>query len=195
MKRNAAICGVALATLALSAGLARGDIMVKLDPSSSIVTLGDTFTVNILADIEAADAIVGWGIDVVFDLAFLSHNPASDVTIGPAFGAALVIPDGDELAGLVPFGFPPAPPVFGTDVLLATMTFQAIGLGTSSLVGGITALDPTEGFVKPGSPGTVLVPASFADGSVTVVPVPAPTATLLGLVGLSAVALVQRRAA
>ncbi len=188
MKRNTALT-VALATLFFTAGPAFGAISVSIEPSNSIVQVGDTFTVDILADITSIDAIVGWGMDLSFDSLILSHNPLTDVLIGPSFNAAPTL-DGDGLAGLLPFSPPPITGVSGSDVLLATMTFEASQTGTTSLLGGFTLGDLTEGFVQLGG-GQVDV--AFNGGLVQVIP--APTAAVLGLIGLAAVAMTKRRVA
>ena len=145
------ICvSVLLAALMLGAGgTAKADISVWLEPSSYVVGLGDIFTVDILADIPIADGIVGFGMDATFDALILGHDPVFDVSIGSSFDPAATL-DGDALAGTLPFGFPPPPPVSGDDVLLATMTFEALSLGTTSIDGGITVGDPLEGFALPG---------------------------------------------
>ncbi len=189
MKHNVAYYGIALAILALTAYPARAAISVSLEPSSSIVRVGETFTVDILADITSIDAIVGWGMDLSFNSLILSHNPLTDVLIGPSFNAAPTL-DGDGLAGLMPFSPLPVTGVSGDDVLLATLTFQAAQTGTAGLLGGFTIGDPTEGFVQLGG-GQVDVAISSALVQV----IPAPTAAVLGLVGLVAVVTVKRRAA
>ncbi len=185
MKRFAALFGI---TLALAGSPARAGISVSIEPSSSIVQVGDTFTVDILADITSIDAIVGWGMDLSFDSLILSHNPLTGVLIGPSFSAAPTL-DGDGLAGLLPFSPPPITGVSGNDVLLATVTFEATQTGTTDLLGGFTLGDLTEGFVQlGGSP----VDVAFNNGLVQVIP--APTAAVLGLIGLAAVVLTRRRA-
>jgi len=175
--------------LLVAAWPAAGDIVVTVQPSETVVEVGDYFTVDLLADIPLADAIVGWGMDLSFDGSILSHDPLVDVAIGPAFIPALA-PDGDKLAGLF-FGPPPPPPgLSGDDVLLATMTFEALMPGSTSLNGGITLGDPSEGFIGPGLPAPVRT-VLFSDASVTVIP--APAGVVLGLIGLGVVGWVKRR--
>ncbi len=188
MKRYTAFFGITLATLALAAHPAQAGISVSIMPSSSMVQVNDTFTVDILADITSIDAIVGWGMDLSFDSLILSHNPLTDVVIGPSFNAAPTL-DGDGLAGLLPFSPPPITGVSGDDVLLATLTFQATQTGASALLGGFTLGDLTEGFVQLGG-GQVDV--AFDGGLVQVIP--APTAALLGMIGLAGIAITKRHA-
>ncbi len=187
MKRYTVLFGLALATITLVNDTARAAISVSIEPSYTLVNVGETFTVDILADITSIDAIVGWGMDLSFDSLILSHNPLTNVLIGPSFSAAPTL-DGDGLAGLLPFSPPPITGVSGNDVLLATMTFQATQTGTTALAGGFTLSDLTEGFVQLGG-GQVDV--AFNGGLVQVIP--APTAAVLGLIGLAAVATTRRR--
>ncbi|MBU0618156.1 MAG: hypothetical protein KKI02_10600, partial [Planctomycetes bacterium] len=109
---------------------ASADIMVTLEPSYVDVAggVGGTATANIVADIPEADAILGWGLDLLVADAGIAG--ITNVAIGPLFNAAFA-PDGDELAGLA---FPEC--VFGTNVLLATVTFTGLADGECALVLG-----------------------------------------------------------
>lgn len=153
-------------------------VTVSFDPQDSIVFVGDFFTVDLVADIP--DPVLGWGLDVTFDTSVLD---LSGVTVGSAWFPTSGF-DGDALAAIA---FPT--PVSGDDILLATLTFDAIALGTSDLTASITLGDLTEGFpLAPPAP-----PGSFADvvfepASVNVVPEPATvllfSTGLIGLAGL-----------
>lgn len=149
---------------------------VSFQPSDSIVALGDTFSVDIFADFS--DPVLGWGLDISFDSSILLLNGTP--TLGALWEPASTM-DGDGLAGLA---FPT--PISGSNVLLATLSFDAIAFGTSDLLASVSKGDLTEGFP--------LVDGGFADfivipGSVTVVPVPAAVwlfgSGLIGLVGLA----------
>lgn len=145
-------------------------ITVSFDPSSSVIGgVGDIFTVDIVADIP--DPVLGWGLDVSFDTGVLD---LTGVAIDPLWFPGFA-PDGDGLAGLA---FPS--PIFGSDIVLATLTFEAIAVGLSDLVASVTPLDFTEGFplAPPALPGS-FAPITFVDGSVNVVPEPG-TFWLLG---------------
>lgn len=151
-------------------------VTVSFEPQYSVVFVGDVFAVDLVADIP--DPVLGWGLDVTFDTSVLD---LSGVTVDSAWFPTSGF-DGDGLAGLA---FPM--PVYGDDILLATLTFEAIALGTSDLTSNITLGDLTEGFP--------LFPTGFAEvtfqaGSVNAVPVPAtiPATILLfssGLIGLA----------
>jgi len=151
-------------------------VTVSFDPQDSIVQVGDTFTVDLMADLPAP--VVGWGLDVTFDSAILTQ--VGSPLIGPAWNPGFAM-DGDGLAGLA------FPAVSGSDILLATLTFEATALGTSDLMASITPFDLTEGFplAFPAPPGS-FADVVFETGSVS--PVPEPTTMLLvgsGLIGLA----------
>jgi hypothetical protein len=164
-------CTALLVGLLASPALA--GIVVSFDPPTQPWGAGGNASVNIVADIPEADAILGWGLDLG-----LSGNPASVVgspTIGPLFDPAFA-PDGDELAALVP----PPGAVFGTGVLLATLSLHTPTpdpYGITYLDASYTLGDLTEGFITENGFADV----SFVQGSIT--PEPASLA-LLGLLVL-----------
>jgi len=163
---------LALGAMAVSAS---AEIAVSVYPDSTVIDLNNPmppYYVDIVADISAADAIVGWGLDL--NLATPGVANWSLVAVGSAW-SGVASPDGDGLAGLA---FPSA--VSGDDVLLARVEVFPLGLGVTGIAPGVTLNDLTEGFVKLGGAS---VPASFTGGSVEVVPEPA-TLTLLALAGL-----------
>lgn len=105
--------------LMLTASAAQATIVVTFDPSTTDVSVGDTFTVNVLANADIADAFLAF--DIGFDL------DADSITLGSAFaapGASFF-----DVAGFVDnFPFPPLP-ISGADILLATLTFTATSAG------------------------------------------------------------------
>lgn len=119
-------------------------IIVRFDPPSTTVNLGDGFDVQLRADI--GDAVIGWGLDVGFDPGVLSVT--APPAIGPTWSAAYA-PDGDGLVGLA---FPDN--VTGNDILLATLHLKATTVGETDLVPSITTGDLAEGFA--------LYPTGFA---------------------------------
>lgn len=173
------------AMVALSAMGPRADaslVVTRFDPPSQTVVLGDTFTVNIVADIDMP--VVGWGLD------FVPLPPGVISLIGPpAIGAdwlSAFAPDGDGLAGLAS----PLPPIDGSvsgiGIVLATLSFSADAIGTTNVVASITPGDLTEGFaLDPTGFATV----TFQPGLVTVIPEPSSMLLLM----LGGVMLLYRR--
>lgn len=164
MKRMLPIMALAMAIASPAAA-----VTVRFEPGVTNVAAGQVFTIDLVADLD--EPVLGFGLDVSFDATRIG------LLAPPAIGGAwtpVFAPDGDGLAGLGPVAG-----VTGDAVLLATLSFQAIGLGTTPLTAGVTADDLAEGFP--------LVGGGFADvaflaGQVEVrsIPEPAP-ALLLGL--------------
>jgi len=162
-------------------GAAWADIDVFFSPQDSVIAApGFTTTVDIVADIPEADAVVGWGLDVSIVntlIATLTNVAIEEVVWDAAFA-----PDGDDLAALAP-----APDsVWGTGIVLATLTFTGQSAGVTGIALGATPGDNTEGFaLDPGVGG--FATANYGTGTVTVLPEPA------SLVLLAAAGLLLRR--
>lgn len=151
-------------------------VEVSFDPLDSAVYPGDTFSINLTADIP--DPVLGFGLDLAFDPTILSLD-WDNIVIGSQWIPAMAL-DGDKLAGMA---FPL--PVSGDDIVLAALSFTALNLGKTDLMASYTVGDFTEGFP--------LFPSGFADvvfvdGSVSVVPEPATWLLfcfgMLGMVGV-----------
>ena len=157
-------------------------VTVMIDPASTVVLNGTSFSVNLLADIP--EPIIGWGLDVSFDPTILS---LTGLTIGTSF-LPVSSPDGDNIAGLAP----PPDPICGDNILLAALSFNAINIGSSSIIISYTSGDLTEGFA-------LVAIGKFADvfsinGTVNSVnPVPEPTTILLFGLGLMGLAGARKR--
>lgn len=80
---------------------ANATVIVSLVPSAVTVGLGETFDLEIRADLSE-DAIVGFGLDLVFDSVLLQVDT---VVLGTGWDAAFA-PDGDELAAFAPLEAP-----------------------------------------------------------------------------------------
>jgi len=161
-----------------AAGATTLPLTVGFAPSPADVLSGETFQIQIVADMP--EAILGWGLD-------LSYDPSVLTLVGDP---VIVTPwdpvpttDGDGLAG----GALPA--VMGSSVPLAILTFFAEQPGMSLLQLAITDGDLTEGFALT-APGEFVDNVVFLDGVVNVL-VPEPTSA--ALVGAGLLLLAARR--
>lgn len=112
-----------------------GMILVTGSPEKDSVSVNESFSVEITADIE--ENILGFGVDLVFDSDLLA---VSGYEIAVPF-LPLRSRDGDGLAALA---YPHD--VTGRNVPLLTVTFLPLAPGTAEIAVGITGDDPTEGF-------------------------------------------------
>jgi hypothetical protein len=162
--RTCAVVMVAIASIASAE-----NIIVHLNPSANQIMLGQTFALDVYADIPAS--VVGWGLDLTRgDEVTMVGLPV----IGPAWVPA---PSGDG-DNLTAFAFPNS--VSGTNVMLFSAVFRANSIGTVSFNVLATQGDLTEGFpLQTG--GFANFSASIA--SVEIVPEPA-TLLLTGLGGI-----------
>jgi hypothetical protein len=111
---------------------------IRLESAAS-VALGSFFEVAILADIDAADQIIGFGFDVDLGagLQFLGFTAGPGFADDPIYLAPFSDADGIRGAsgGSLLFG----DPVYGTDLLLGRILLQATALGMSDI--GLSADD------------------------------------------------------
>ncbi|WDE12554.1 PEP-CTERM sorting domain-containing protein [Thalassomonas haliotis] len=170
----------------LSTFSANATLMLSFDLNSTDLNLGDAFSVNLLASTDTdinSEVISAWGLDLNFASSILSLD---SLLVGPSFMPTNT--DGNGLGGLIPFG---QDAVSGSDILLATLNFTAIGLGNTDLFTSSTVTDLNEGFYN-----SFFQTVSHVDASTNISvtgssEVPEPSTFLLML--LATVALVSMR--
>ena len=141
-------------------------VTVRFEPSEVTYYEEDLFTLDLVADIS--DPVIGWGLDLTIeDPLVLSLN--GPPMIGPLWYEGYA-PDGDGLVGLA---FDTG--ISGNDILLATISLQAVTMGDTDLYASVTPGDLTEGF--PLDP-TGFADVTFESGHVIVIPEPAAVVLL-----------------
>lgn len=160
-------------------------LLVDFDPSTVNVAVGDSFTVDLLADIAQTEQILGWDIDLVFDSTQVSFAGAVG---GSSWNMGTPIFDDDvSIAGFAGFPLPPGTGIWGNDTLLATLSFDCLADGTSLL--DIGTDDALEGFQLAATPAFATWSSAAATVNQASIPDPAAvfllgSACLLGFAGL-----------
>lgn len=175
MRKWKAVSAVAVAAL-VSAAPAFGTVTLHfVAQDTTIPSVGGFANVEIRADFT--EPIVGWGLDLNVDDPGVAD--LDSFTIGGLWDPALSTIDGDLLGGTSLDGVDP-----GTNILLATLTFEAFGNGLTP-ISLSTDGDEDEGFaIDP----TGLDSIVFAEGTIRV---PEPAA--LTLLAIGAVVALRRR--
>lgn len=158
---------------ALIAPSALATIEVGFEPIFNNVNIADlTVSIDLVADIPAGDGIIGWGLDLI---PIGTSAALSSVEINASVFDAGAGIDGDGLVALVK---PLQTPLFGDDIVLATLHFDLLAEGLTTLTladDGLT--DVTEGFfLNAGGNAEV----NYGTGTINVVPEP----TVFALAGL-----------
>jgi hypothetical protein len=183
MLRRTFALALALAGAIGLAGPASALVVARVEPAAGLHTVGDDFSVQILASFtvpQGSTGLLGFGLDLAYDTNVITLS--APPVIGPSF-TGFSGPDGDGLGGIA------AAALGAGEILLATLSFHAQGPGFSALTLGITPGDLTEGFpLDPTGFDTV----ELVGAGVTVVPEPA-SALLLGL-ALAALGLRRTKA-
>ena len=169
------------ATASARAGIVP-DVTVRVVPAALSANLGDTFAVDIVADINMP--VVGWGLDLSFSTPGIVSTVGMPMIASPTWLAA-ASNDGDGLSAVADFLLGS---VSGLNITLATLTLSADTLGTTDLLLGVTDGDLTEGFAL--DPSGFAQNVVFESSHIEVLPEPA---TALLLVLASPIALRRRR--
>lgn len=167
-------------TCMLPAPAALGSLVVdvRIEPPIQSITVGDIFSVDIVADIP--EPVVGFGLDFSFVDGTILSQFGPPVIAAPPWTPASAS-DGDGLAAVA---FPNS--VSGNNILLATITLSADIAGATDLLLSVTPGDLAEGF--PLDP-IGFAPVTFQAGHVLVIPEP----SVLSLLAFAATMLLHRR--
>jgi len=136
---------LALVCSAACVAVASASVNVWFDPTTQNVPLAAGMTtVDVVADIPEAEAILAWGLD----LSLVGTSVALDsVAINETDWDAVFAPDGDGLAAIAPL----ANAVWGNGIVLATLSFTLEEEGLTELILSDTPGDLNEGFALEGS--------------------------------------------
>jgi hypothetical protein len=171
---------IACALACLASAPARASVIVSLVPSAASVNVGETVSVDLVAQFGAPDLVLAWGLDLTLDAPLVA--PAGAPALGPSW-LAFATPDGDGLGGVALAG------LTGTH-LLATLVLEGLAPGVVTLGLATTAGDRTEGFARD--------PSGFASGVVfqgaTLEVVPEPRALALAACALALAGAAARSA-
>lgn len=150
---------------------AQGNVTVRLAPAAASGGVGDVFTVQVLVDNVPSTGVQGWQVSIAFDPAVVQLNPGQGAstyfagnlyTTGGYTAFPFVNVAADKITlGQAPIGAPPSYPS-GSNLLLATIRWQAVGAGAS-------ALDTREArILRDALTGAVYAPLTELDGEITV---------------------------
>jgi hypothetical protein len=165
--------------LMMSTFSAHADLVLSFGESDVEVNLNDTFTLELFVNVTAGvDWILAWGLDL--DLSNSSLLDLNSFTLGsdfvPVFGSD------DGIGGAAAFG-----PLFGSNILLGTFEFTALGYGSTSASTSNTLGDIFEGFTTT----SFFTPTVFNSPSANISVVSAPAT--VGLFGIAVLGLAGLR--
>lgn len=180
-----------LFALMLSAtSFAAADPVLTFQPAITPATVGESVTLT--AEISGASNLSAFQFDVTFDPSVLSITDIAEGTFLPGAGPTFFLPGTvDNTAGTVQFVADTllGPPTASGDGSLASVTFEAVGEGTSSVnFANVLLVD---------SAGNLEEPTGTATGTVTVTRITAtPEPSSLGflITALIMFRVVRRRA-
>lgn len=160
------------ASLLLSATVTEA-AMVRFDPSSLTVNLGNVFSMDIIAE-GFTTTTEGGGLNLSFDQSIVNVNSVSlDATVWEFFTTTGIVNNGTgTVSDMIFASFAGRTGNFD----IGTVFFTAIGPGTSNL--GLTS-----SLLNPFAGGGEVIPVTFTNGSVSVVPLPAALWFLLSGMG------------
>jgi len=139
---KARCCGLICMGTMLAAGYSAtsqaGTIGLHIEPEEQEVSTAETFSMDIVADIE--DPILAFGLEIAFDNSLFLLN---SLTVGSEF-MAQIPGDDDYLGGIA---FPDS--ISGDEIVLGTASFTALDLlGTGDFEITINPSSLTQGFAE-----------------------------------------------
>jgi hypothetical protein len=186
LRKQTALAAILFVTVVGIPSLAAAAI-ISIAPTSEEIANGNTFTVDI--NIGSVTDLYGYQFDVSFNSTILQAVSSSEGSFLTTVGSTYFVPGTNDnsngLLGATADTLLSAVPGVSGSGTLATLTFQAIGSGTSTLsLGNVQLLDSSLN----------LIDGIASNGSITVAPVPLPAAAPLLLLGLCGIgALVGRQ--
>ena len=175
MTRRWKVALVVLSAVACTTPSAHATVVVGFVDQHTVASLGGgSFTVDIVADIS--DDVFGWGIDL--EIATPGVVQLDSITINSMYWTEPGSSD-DGLAGIA---VPPGASYSGADLLLCTLEFTPLALGSTGLhLSDDYPSDLTEGW--PLDPTGFDADVTYIAGSITIVPEPTAL-TVLAFGGL-----------
>jgi hypothetical protein len=163
--------------LLMSTFSAQADLVLSFGETDVEVGLNDTFTLELFVDVTTqVDSILSWGLDLdLSDSSFLNLN---SFTQGSDFLPVSSLVSNDGIGGVSALG-----PLFGSNILLGTFEFTAIGFGSTVASTSNTLGDIFEGFTTT----RFFFPTVFNSASVNISVVSAPAT--VGLFAIAALGL------
>ena len=169
--------------LLMSTFSAQADLVLSFGESDVEVGLNDTFTLELYVDVTAgADTILSWGLDL--DLSDSSLLTLNSFTLGSDF-MSIPIPSDDGIGGAA------FVPLFGSNILLGTFEFTAIGFGSTVASTSNSLGDIFEGFTTFRDPR---FPTVFNSASANISVVSAPATVSLFAIALAGLVSLRRKA-
>ena len=121
--------------LGLLMGTMANAALIHLQPGTQNVNVGQLFQVEIRADIDTAEAILGFGFDLTSsgssNVTLSSFNPGAGFADDPTFLAPLS--DADKIRGASNGDLVSGVPVSGANILLGTLILRALTAGDVDL--------------------------------------------------------------
>jgi len=172
-------------------------ITLSFDPTSATLNPSDTLAVDIVVSDLGGEVVSAFDLDVSYDPSVLSATGVQFTNnLGdPNLFQALVVSD-LSTPGIVDFAensliTPFLPAIQGDSVVIATLSFLAIGIGVSELLFVPDTVPQVSGQDLKGLSNNILALEAVGDASISVVPLPG--ALWLMLTGLMGIGFASRR--